>query len=270
LHDAVLRYSREFAFATAEIYARAAEMRGSWDARLEALVVDGLLRGQAGASLRSRAAALGWQGEGKTITAAVGLDAPLREKQVAELRHTVRRAAPDSLVGFHSDRVIVLLGGPDDLRQTIHDLVPAFGDGPVVVGPVVDSLESSPRSLRAANAGLDAVAAWPAAPHPVPADELLPERLLIGDPEAKTTLLDTAYKPLVAAGKDVVDTLSTYLEMGRSLEGSARVLYVHPNTVRYRLHKIAETCGWDPTDPREAYVLQHALACGRLADAGKI
>ncbi|MDR1118355.1 MAG: helix-turn-helix domain-containing protein [Bifidobacteriaceae bacterium] len=61
-----------------------------------------------------------------------------------------------------------------------------------------------------------------------------------------------------------MDTLAVYLELGRSLEGSARQLFVHPNTVRYRLGKITDTCGWDPTSPREAYVLQHALAVGRL------
>jgi DNA-binding PucR family transcriptional regulator len=42
------------------------------------------------------------------------------------------------------------------------------------------------------------------------------------------------------------------------------VLYVHPNTVRYRLRKVAEVTGWDPLDAREAYVLQTALALGRL------
>jgi hypothetical protein len=37
LREAVLRYSREVAFAAADVYARAAESRGSWDTRLEAL-----------------------------------------------------------------------------------------------------------------------------------------------------------------------------------------------------------------------------------------
>ncbi|MGB5951004.1 MAG: PucR family transcriptional regulator, partial [Ornithinimicrobium sp.] len=36
LREGVLRYSREVAFATAQIYASAAESRGAWDARLEA------------------------------------------------------------------------------------------------------------------------------------------------------------------------------------------------------------------------------------------
>jgi hypothetical protein len=46
LREAVLRYSREVAFSAAEVYARAAEVRGAWDARLEALVVDALVRGE--------------------------------------------------------------------------------------------------------------------------------------------------------------------------------------------------------------------------------
>ncbi|MEV1146759.1 PucR family transcriptional regulator, partial [Micromonospora sp. NPDC049799] len=45
LREAVLRFSREIAFAAARVYARAAESRSSWDARLQALLVDALLRG---------------------------------------------------------------------------------------------------------------------------------------------------------------------------------------------------------------------------------
>src|SRR4051794_8249696 len=44
LREAILRYSREIGFAAAQVYAGVAETRGAWDARLEALVVDALLR----------------------------------------------------------------------------------------------------------------------------------------------------------------------------------------------------------------------------------
>ena len=40
LREAVLTYAREIAFSAAQVYARTAEARGAWDARLEALVVD--------------------------------------------------------------------------------------------------------------------------------------------------------------------------------------------------------------------------------------
>jgi hypothetical protein len=46
LREAVLVYAREIAFSAAQVYARSAEARGAWDARLEALVVDALVRGE--------------------------------------------------------------------------------------------------------------------------------------------------------------------------------------------------------------------------------
>ena len=61
-------------------------------------------------------------------------------------------------------------------------------------------------------------------------------------------------------------TVSTFLKYGSSLENTAKELNVHPNTVRYRLKRAAETTGWDATDPRDAYVLTTALAIGRMRD----
>ena len=60
LRLAVLQYSREVAFATARVYATFAEDRGAWDARLEALVVDALVRGESDEGLASQASALSW------------------------------------------------------------------------------------------------------------------------------------------------------------------------------------------------------------------
>jgi DNA-binding PucR family transcriptional regulator len=102
----------------------------------------------------------------------------------------------------------------------------------------------------------------------VAADDLLPERLLTGDPTARRALIDRAYRRLMPDDTPLLETVATYLELGRSLEGTARVLFVHPNTVRYRLKRVAEITGWDATDPREGFVLQMSIAAGRLADSG--
>lgn len=266
LREAVLRYSREVAFSAAEIYARAAEVRGAWDARLEALVVDALVRGDADDALRSRVGALGWSGHGSALVLVGTTSQPLDDVRAAELRRATRRAADDALVGIQGDRLVVVLGGDGDLRAAAASLLGRFGPGPVVIGPSVPSLDEAGRSASAALAGLAAAHAWPTAPRPVLADDLLPERVLVGDVVARRTLVEQAYRPLVAAGGSLLDTLAAHVEHGRSLEAAARVLYVHPNTVRYRLRKVAEVTGWDPLDPREAYVLQTALALGRLDD----
>lgn len=268
LREAVLRYSREVAFSAAEVYARAAEVRGAWDARLEALVVDALVRGDIDDSLRSRAAALGWTGRGACLavsgTAGEGLD----DLRAVELRRAARRAAEDSLVGIQGDRVVVILGGEGDLDAAAAGLVPRFGPGAVVVGPRGHALEGAAASVQAALAGLAAAPAWPGAPRPAHADDLLPERVLVGDGAARATLVRTVFEPLAAASGSLLDTLAAYLAAGRSLEAAARGLYVHPNTVRYRLRKVIDLTGWDPLVPREAYVLQTALALGQLDRAG--
>ncbi|WP_448061067.1 PucR family transcriptional regulator [Cellulomonas hominis] len=264
LLEAVLRYSREVAFSAAEVYARAAEVRGAWDARLEALVVDALLRDDVDDSLRSRVAALGWSGRGATLVIVGTTTSALDDVHTADLRRATRRTADDALVGIQGDRLVVFLGGEGDLRASAASLLPRFGDGPVVIGPLAHDLDGAARSARAALAGLVAVKGWAQAPRPVQADELLPERVLIGDADARRTLVAQAYVPLLASTGSLLETLTAYLGAGRSLEAAARTLYVHPNTVRYRLRRVADVTGWDPLDPREAHVLHTAVVVGRL------
>jgi DNA-binding PucR family transcriptional regulator len=115
---------------------------------------------------------------------------------------------------------------------------------------------------------LRAVVAWPGAPRPVSAEALLPERALAGDEDACTQLVQTVYRPLVAAGDVLLDTVRTFLDAGGALETTARALFVHANTVRYRLRRVTEICGETPTEARGAFALRVALALGALADAG--
>lgn len=266
LLESVLRYSREVAFAAATIYARAAEVRGAWDARLEALVVDALVRGEADDAVRSRAAALGWAASDQVVVVVGTTPHGQVEDVVDGLRRTARSLAADALVGVQGDRIVVVLGKAESPLAVATELTAHFGPGPVVTGPQMPSLTDAGRSARAALAGLVAVRAWPAAPRPVGADELLPERLLSGDSTARRALVDRAYRPLAEADPSLLETAATYLQFGRSIEGTARALFVHPNTVRYRLRRVAEVTGWDPVDPREGFVLQVAIAAGRLAE----
>ncbi len=59
----------------------------------------------------------------------------------------------------------------------------------------------------------------------------------------------------------LLETLRAFLDAGGALEATARALFVHTNTVRYRLRRVAEICGESPTDPRGAYVA--AVRAGR-------
>lgn len=268
LREAILRYSREVAFSAAEVYARAAESRGAWDARLEALVVDALVRGEVDDDLPSRAAALGWK-PGSTVVMVGRTDGPLGEVQSAELRRALRRAAPGAMVGIHGEDLIVIARSDQELQELATSMIENFGPGPVVIGPPAVTLVEVARSTRAAFAGVVAAPAWSLTPRPVFADNLLPERVLVGDASARDRLLSIAYDPIVRAGGSLQETVATFLDCGRSLELSARTMFVHANTVRYRLKKVSELTGWDVLSTRDSHVLEMAFALGRLRDAGR-
>ncbi len=275
LREAVLTYAREIAFSTAQVYARTAEARGAWDARLEALVVDSLVHGETGDSMHSWASALNWSSSPVVVVVGTIGDEDGSGGQLAghgpaeppmeELRAQARRARLDLLAGVQGNRLILVLGGADDPIAAAERFAGRFGPGPVIAGPLVRDLKAASVSARAALAALRAAPAWPDAPRPSGADELLPERALDGDPDARAALISDVYEPLLSGGNALLDTLTTYLEQGSSLEATARLLFVHPNTVRYRLRRVAELTEYTPSVGRDGFTLWVAIALGRLA-----
>jgi sugar diacid utilization regulator len=277
LREAILLYSREVAFTAADVYARAAESRGLWDARLEALVVDTILTGEADDELPSRIAALGWHGHGEV---AVLVGTTPSSFDVDQVRRKARKLGVDVLIGVQGSRLVLVVGRAEDPAAEHHDTLPGhafveianelepyFGSGHLVLGPTVPALVDASRSARAALAGFAVAASWRGAPRPVEADDLLPERALAGDVIAKQTLVDRIFRPLEGHSTDLVTTLWSYLDNGRSLEATARELFVHPNTVRYRLKRVSDVIGWDATGPREALILQTALILGSISSS---
>ncbi len=269
LREAVLRYTREIAFGTAQVYARTAEARGAWDARLEALVVESLVRGEVDEGLQSWASALNWSFSPVTVivgtTGDGGSGGTEAEGLIDEFRMVARRARLDLLAGVHGSRLVLVVGGSSDPLAAAGHFAGHFGPGPVVVGPPAADLQSAVGSAGAALAGLRAADGWPEAPRPVLASDLLPERALDGDDLARTALVTEVYEPLLRGGTALLDTVMTYLEQGNSLEATARLLFVHPNTVRYRLRRVTELTGITAADGRGGFTLWTAVILGRLA-----
>jgi len=279
LREAILLYSREIAFGAADVYARAAEARGLWDVRLEALVVDSILSGEYDDELPSRIAALGWHGHGE-VCVLVGTTPKMLD--VDQLRRSARHMAADVLIGVQGNRLVLVIGRahpkPTEAEEAIGtasalsfmeiamQLEPSFGAGHLVLGHEVPNLVDASKSAKAALAGFAVARSWRNAPRPVQADDLLPERALAGDPLARATLIHRVYRPLQAHSTELLTTLWCYLDNGRSLEATARELFVHPNTVRYRLKRVSEVIGYDATGAREALILQSALIIGSISD----
>ena len=280
-HDAVrilmLTFGRDVGFAAAEVYARAAEARGAWDARLESVAVDAMLH-ESPEDATTRAGSAGWRGIGPVvgIAARTSLDA----LGISRLRHECRTLATDCLVSVRGDSVLIVLGGAPEsdhssaagksesaersVDSAAMQIAGGLG-GSAVVGPVVSGVSHAGRSLRSALAGLRAIPGWQEAPNPVHADDLLPERLLAGDELASEQILTLVHAPLHAMGDPFESTVATYLALGGSLEATARSLFVHANTVRYRLGRVSEQVGWDATNARDGLMLHMAIIAGRLA-----
>ncbi|WP_182376910.1 helix-turn-helix domain-containing protein [Nocardioides sp. WS12] len=266
IHAAILRYGREIAFATAEVYARAAEVRGRWDARLEALAVDAVLRAETDESVLSRASAVGWTARGE-VAVVVGTAPAEASGQQTGVFEDVRRAAKegglDALSAVQGHLLVVILGGVTAPEADAASVVHLFGEGAVVVGPVASDLSHAHLSASVALGALRAAVGWPHAPRPVSAHDLLPERILAGDETARLEAIEEIYAPLNDARGELVETLVAYFANGGGIEATSRSLFVHANTVRYRLGQIGDLTGLTPSVPRDALVLQLALVLGR-------
>jgi DNA-binding PucR family transcriptional regulator len=59
---------------------------------------------------------------------------------------------------------------------------------------------------------------------------------------------------------DLVKTLNAYLRHGGNATHTANALYLHRNSLRYRLARIQALTGLDPDDPDARLALQVALA----------
>jgi len=155
LREALLRYSSEVAFAAADAYARAAESRGAWDARLQDLVLDAIISGDDTEAINARASAAGWDGT-RPVVVLVG-PVPVNPGAMEVHMEQIRRAALthglDAMVGVHTDRMVTVLGGvsqgsnaPSDLKTFLGH----FGPGTIVASTVASNLGHAKNAMATA------------------------------------------------------------------------------------------------------------------------
>jgi purine catabolism regulator len=99
-------------------------------------------------------------------------------------------------------------------------------------------------------------------------DELLLERILLSvGPTRLQELVSDQIGPLIEADRTgsgaLCQTLETYLGIGNAA-AAARALYIHYNTMKHRMVRIAELLDADLHDPRTRLSLAVALAARAL------
>src|SRR3954468_10734824 len=178
LRGRVERFGRELAFAAAVVYARAAEQRGAWDARLQALVIDALVAGNNERIVSSRAGALGWTATRPVRVIAVQVEHQDPRDLLHRVQDAVTTSSAPALAAQHGDAVLLVLENAD-VDDAVRDAVAALLPGATaVISPRSDSLGTAGPAARAALSGLTVLSAWRGRPGPLLSQELLPERAL--------------------------------------------------------------------------------------------
>lgn len=165
-------------------------------------------------------------------------------------------AAPiGSVTGVRGTHVVVLSPLVEPARSLVEHVPGAI----VAVGnPAEPGLELAAELRRAE--GLLAVAVEVGESAWYGPDDLLLERLVAASPQVADSLRRLIVTPLRRGDRGglMEATLRTFLRTG-SVPETAQHEVVHPNTVAYRLRRIAERTGYDPRVPRQATVLAAAL-----------
>jgi sugar diacid utilization regulator len=101
----------------------------------------------------------------------------------------------------------------------------------------------------------------------VAAEDLLVYTVLLRDRAAVVELISALLTPLTQArggARPLLDTLSAYFAAGGNAAAAARALHLSVRALTYRLERIAQLTGRDPTDPEARFALQTATLGAQL------
>jgi sugar diacid utilization regulator len=101
----------------------------------------------------------------------------------------------------------------------------------------------------------------------VRAEDLLIYRVLLRDQPAITDLVHAVVSPLAKArggAGPLLATLDAYFATGCVVTETARRLHLSVRAVTYRLERIAELTGYDPTEPAQRFTVHAAVLGARL------
>lgn len=167
------------------------------------------------------------------------------------------RVEPDMQVGVVA---LVTRSRLVELGEALRDLVPQrIGISPVYEGypPPGSPLNYAKAALLAASED-EAVVAFDVNPYAVAA---------VTDPqtmERYSTLVLGGLADIGAADRELlVSTFQQWVLCDGSIPATARALFCHPNTVRYRLRRLKQLTGRDIARPRDIAELHLAIEAGR-------
>lgn len=141
----------------------------------------------------------------------------------------------------------------DAERGALLELLGRVATTPVGLSPAFDDLADTAQALRYARVAVNARGRGPGAVTVF--DDSLMAVAAVSAPEVTKKVADLvlgAFEDMMSEEKHVLfDTFRTWVYNDGSIANAAAQLYCHPNTVRYRLHRIEERTGRSLSVPRE-------------------
>lgn len=237
--------------------------------RLRFGFVDSLIEGrwEMTADALERARVLGFDPEGVYRVAVFllrkekvpldGEEAFMRRERVAnELRRCLTDQGLAPLLTVTLNRVVVLLPEEVDVRR----LWNLFDPEEVAVGVSEPrrGVADIPEGFWQATQALD----WHGHRGYCDYRETLLPRVLAGDAQAHAAYVAQTLGPLLKGGpaeRRLLGTLTVLARHDFSHKAAARILHVHPNTLRYRLRRLEQRLGMDFSDPDVRFRLRLAV-----------
>lgn len=150
--------------------------------------------------------------------------------------------------------------------DAVTEVLSAVWDHRVGISPRIDTLDRARRALRFAKL---AMAAAPRGSGGVTVFGQAPVAVLAASaPDVMAEVAEAIWGSLNRLPDHeravLVGTLRAWLACAGSTDAAAKVLFCHPNTVRYRLNKITELTGRSVTDPRAVTELSLAVQADSL------
>ncbi|GIF12918.1 PucR family transcriptional regulator [Actinoplanes teichomyceticus] len=250
LSDATSAFVDELAAACTDGLARQLREQAGEGDRRRRQAADLLLRGGAPADVaREAVAAIGWATLDRVIPVLLPPD---------QARDARFRFAADGVVAERGrDAVLLLRSGPRAERAALAEALDGRG---AVVGPAQPWTEV-PEAVRLAERAADLVGAGPA---PVFVEDHFALLALRGEPGALAALAARRLAPLAGLRPNQRDqllvTLESWLRHWGSRTAVAAELYVHPQTVSYRVNRLRDLLGPALDDPTARFELQLVLA----------
>jgi DNA-binding NarL/FixJ family response regulator len=252
LADAVTAYVDELVAATTDGYAQQVREQAGETDRRRRLLGELLLRGNAAeTSVQTAASDIGWD----LLTDVVAVLLPVEHARDARFRY----GTDGVVVDREHDAVLLVRAGRRADRARLAD---ELRDRSAVVGPALP-WRQVPEGVRLAELTGSLVAKHRSA-DPVFAEDHLTVLALRGEPGALAVLSARRLAPFAqlsyAARDRLLETLHSWLVHWGSRADVAAELFIHPQTVSYRVRRLRELLGDDLDDANVRFELLLVLA----------